>query len=252
MVDEAFFPAGAVPHEAEALRQIGRVSLAEQVHDELARGLSTGRFLPGTRLVVRDLAEVMGLSPTPVREALQQLVAEGALTQEAGRSFRVPEFTGSDYEELRSLRVMLEGEAAASAALRIGDEAIARLASIHEQLIAAKAAEDYKAAIFWNQAFHLGVSAESGNRRLLRLVNGLWLQMGPLLNMLYLRTGSDRQQDSDLAPEARHAHEVLLDAFRNRDPEAARAALQGDINGGSAEILDAIAKRRKSAKRTRS
>lgn len=226
-----------------SLRQIGRVSLTEQVHVELTRGLITGRFLPGTRLLVRDLAEEMGLSPTPVREALQQLVAEGALTQEAGRSFRVPEFTPEDYLELRDLRLNLEGEAAAAAALRISGAAIGQLTAIHRQLLAAKVAEDYKAALSYNQAFHLGVCAEAGNNRLLRLVSVLWLQTGPLLNILYPRA------DSPTGSSGPHPHETLLQAFRDRDAVAARAALRQDILDASTDILEAIAIRLSDPKR---
>lgn len=223
------------------LRNLGRINLTEEARKELARGLSTGRFLPGAKLRIRDLAEEMGISPTPVREALQQLVAEGALLQVAGRSLRVPELDAEDYLELRNLRVMLEGEAAALAAARISDEAIDHLEDVHARLADAKAREDFQSALIFNQEFHLRVCAESGNQRLYRIVDGLWLQMGPLLNVLY--TGSGAGGDD----EARHWHLTLIDALRARRARAARAALQNDIVGSSDAILAALKARQPAA-----
>lgn len=216
------------------LRSLARTNLAEEAHRELARGLSSGRFLPGARLGIRELAEEMGISPTPIREALQQLVAEGAFTQIAGRSFRVPVLGAQDYLELRRLRVMLEGDAAAEAALRITPAAIAELEALHDQLARARAVEDYKTALSYNQQFHLRICAESGNQRLLRIVEGLWLQMGPLLNVLYprIRTPGDAT--------GAHPHVQVTQALHRRDPEAARRALQDDIMGGAEDILAAL------------
>lgn len=235
--------AGPTAPEPERLRCLGRTNLTEEVHQELARGLSTGRLLPGARLGIRDLAEEMGISPTPVREALQQLVAEGALSQIAGRSFRVPELGPEDYLELRNLRVMLEGEAAALAARRITADTIDHLDAVHARLAGAKTRADFKSALIHNQEFHLRVCAESGNQRLCRIVDGLWLQMGPLMNVLYTRSGVPTDDSR------RHRHLQLLDAFRARDPEAARAALQEDITGGSEEILAALRHRQPSSAR---
>ena len=234
---------GSAALEPKGLRSLGRTNLTEDVPQELARGLSTGRLLPGSRLGIRDLAEEMGISPTPVREALQQLVAEGALSQIAGRSFRVPELGPEDYLELRNLRVMLEGEAAALTSLRITPETIEHLEAVHARLADAKQRADFKSALIHNQEFHLRVCAESGSPRLYRIVDGLWLQMGPLMNVLYTRSSVPTDESK------RHWHLQLLDAFRARDPEAARSALQSDITGGSEEILTALKLRQQSAAR---
>lgn len=222
------------PTDGRPLRSLGRINLTDDAHREIARGLSIGRFLPGAKLVIRDLAEELNISPTPVREALQQLVAEGVLVQEAGRSFRVPELGPDDYHDLRNLRVLIEGEAAAMAATRIQPEAIDQLDAIHAELVAAVAQSDFKAALVCNQQFHLRVCIESGSPRLYRIVDGLWLQMGPLLNMLYTQV---RVHNASMD---RHWHLLLTDAFRQRDAEKARFALQSDIAGRSDRILAAL------------
>ena len=193
----------------------------------------TGRFLPGSKLNIRDLASALNISPTPVREALVQLAAEGALTQVAGRSFRVAALTSEDYVELRDLRLNLEGVSAAEAATKIKDPAIKQLEEMHERLVRAKADLDFKSALMWNQEFHLQVCAEAQLPRLLRIVEGLWLQMGPLLNTLYARREMPRRD----TVEAEHSHMVIIKAFRHRDAESARMAMQADISGSSDEIL---------------
>lgn len=215
------------------IRNLQRVNLMGEAYKELKRGLMTGRFLPGLKLNIRDLAAAMNISPTPVREALVQLAAEGALTQMAGRSFRVVLLSPEDYVELRDLRLNLEGVGAAEAARKIDEDAIRHLEEVHERLIQAKAELDFKSALIWNQEFHLRVCAEARLPRLLRIVEGLWLQMGPLLNMLYARRGMPRAGVS----EVDHSHVQMIEAFRARDPEAAREAMQSDIAGGSDEIL---------------
>ena len=232
---ESTTPAGGeTAPELGKLRNLERVNLMSEAYKELRRGLMTGRFLPGLKLNIRDLAAAMNISPTPVREALVQLAAEGALSQTAGRSFRVPVTTPADYIELRDLRFNLEGVGAAEAARKIEEPAIAHLEEVHARLVAAKAALDYKAAMIWNHEFHLRVCAEAQLPRLLRIVEGLWLQMGPLLNMLYAHRPMPPAGRPDEAP---HHHVVLIAAFRARDAEAARNALQADIAGGSEAIL---------------
>lgn len=216
-----------------SLRNLERVSLMSEVYDELRLGLMAGRFLPGTKFNIRDVAAAMNISPTPVREALVQLAAEGALSQSAGRSFQVAMMSPEDYIELRDLRINLEGVGAAEAALKISKRDIHELEAIHEKLVHAKASADYKLALHLNQEFHLGVCAQARLSRLQKIIEGLWLQMGPLLNMLYARREMPRAQPGDF----KHYHVLLTDAMHARDPEAARAAMQGDIAGGSDEIL---------------
>lgn len=215
---------------AEGLRSLAHVNLAQEAYGELKRGLMTGGFRPGAKLTIRDLASAMGISPTPVREALVQLAAEGALEQTAGRSFVVPQLDAESYEDLRLLRELTEGEAAFRAAGLATNKTIAELTRLHEHLIEAKNSADYRSALVWNQRFHLELAATGGSRRLLRIVEGLWLQMGPLLNVLY------EHRDVPSLGE-RHSHLTVIEALHNRDGVAARAAIQADIAGSATAIL---------------
>lgn len=216
--------------QAEGIRSLAHVNLAQEAYGELKRGLMAGGFRPSSKLTIRELASAMGISPTPVREALVQLAAEGALEQTAGRSFVVPNLDAESYEDLRRLRELTEGEAAFRAAGRATDATIAELTRLHEHLIEAKSSADYRSALVWNQRFHFELAAAGGSRRLLRIVEGLWLQMGPLLNVLY--------ENRDVPSRGeRHSHLMVIEALHNRDGAAARDAIQADISGSATAIL---------------
>src|SRR6187399_2056657 len=92
-------------------------SLRSQVYDSLRDALTAGRFAPGQKLSFRFIAGSLGVSLTPVREAIRRLVAEGAFEMRPNRSVRVPLMTRDKVLELRDLRMELEGLASAKAAL---------------------------------------------------------------------------------------------------------------------------------------
>ncbi len=87
-------------------------NLQERLYQRLREDLLAGRFQPGERLKIRDLANQWGTSPMPVRAALQRLVAEGALEGEAQRSLRVPLMTRERFLQILQVRLSLEGLAA--------------------------------------------------------------------------------------------------------------------------------------------
>ena len=91
-------------------------SLRTRVYDSLRDALTAGQFTPGQKLSFRYIAGTLGVSLTPVREAIRRLVAEGALEMRPGRSVRVPLMTQAKILELRDMRLTLEGLAAEKAA----------------------------------------------------------------------------------------------------------------------------------------
>lgn len=209
---------------APALEQVVRANLAAQAHGKLRKALSTGELRPGERLNGRALAARLGTSLTPVREALLQLVAEGGLEMQAGKSFTVPVPTRAAYLELRDLRLVLEGMAAERAAAAVTPPALTRLAAAHRKLSNAKLKGDFAGALRWNEEFHLGLAAAAGMPRLLRLIEGLWIQSGPFLN--------DLRADWPHTVAEPHPHVLVLQALEARDGMAAAAAIRRDIQEG--------------------
>ena len=111
------------PHEFEivdlAETVLSRESISQQAYLAIRRALMGGQFAPGAKLILRTVAASLGISSTPVREALLKLASENALTLDVRGTVRVPEMTRDKYIEIRDLRVLLEGEAAARAAVAI-------------------------------------------------------------------------------------------------------------------------------------
>lgn len=206
-----------------------RENLAGRVYEELRTALFEGRMRPGQRLKIRDLAAAMQVSETPVREAVVQLARERALRLEAARSITVAGLTLAQYLELRSIRVELEGLAAAEAARRIRPEAIEAMTRAHEALTAAEAAGDAAPANRANWSFHYGLYRGAAMPELLAIIEGIWLRNGPMHAFLY--------PDAPPTYPGRHRHLDILDGLRTRDPAATRAALAADLVEGGANLV---------------
>jgi DNA-binding GntR family transcriptional regulator len=206
-----------------------RDSLNAQAYNRLCRDLKASRFAPGEKLKLRDLAAEMGISPTPVREALARLISEQALEQVGHHSVRVPVMSEERFAEVRTLRLMLEGEAASRAAARAGTEDIRRLEAIHERMAALREAGDTAGELVESERFHMEVCALAGMPVLQRMVEGLWLQCGPLLKALQTHAlGQPRKQ---------HPHLMVLRGLRKHDGDAARRGIHDEIDRTTAPIL---------------
>jgi DNA-binding GntR family transcriptional regulator len=204
-------------------------SLTARVHAELRAELMHGRLQPGQRLKIRDLARAMGVSETPVREAVMQLVREGALELRHAAAIRVARLDLSGYLELRQIRLRLEGLAAEEAARRATTAAVAALEAEHALLVAAEAAQTWQAAIEANFRFHHGLWRLAAMPHLLAILEGIWLRNGPLLNLLY--------PDAMPSYAGRHRHLDILDGLRARDAEHTRVAVHADLIEGGRGLL---------------
>lgn len=201
---------------------LDRGNLHQRAYAVIRQGLMSGRFQPGQKLLLRPLASELGISVTPVREALLQLVSEQALTTDSSRSMAVPVVGLGRFLEIRDLRIELEGRAveAASRLARAAD--IAALAKLQRQLLEHRRTGNFFGALSVNERFHFGIYRLARMPVLFRIVEGLWVQIGPVLTRLYNRVEKG-------AIDMQHPHDVLLLAMRRRDGPAARAALASDI-----------------------
>jgi len=136
-------------------------TLGQQVYRRLYDRLMSGALLPGAKLNLRGLAEELGTSMQPIREAASRLAAEGALELAPNRLIRVPCFSRSQTDELWSMRVLLDGYVAALFATWAEPEEIARLVAINESLRAGYATHDWQRIY----AGRTGVGPDIGCRR---------------------------------------------------------------------------------------
>lgn len=196
-------------------------NLQEQLYQNIRAGLLVGRFQPGERLKLRDLAAQWGTSPMPVRAALQRLVAEGALEGEPQRSVRVPAMTRQRYEHIFQVRMGLEGLAVELAVPRLSAADLDGLRDCVRRMdlaIEQRQVQDYLNA---NSQFHLHLYGACGNPVLLRSIESLWLQIGPFFNRLF--TGAD------LSLRLNDFHEDAFAAIEAGDARAARQAMEQDL-----------------------
>jgi len=194
--------------------------LGAQIYQQLRHGLMAGRYEPGQKLKLRDLADRLGTSVTPVREALARLVSDQVLVQVDYRSVCVAVMDLERFDEVRELRLDLEGKGAARAAGCATSADIADLQAIHVRLLDARARDSYPDILLANQQFHLSLCRTARMPVLLRLVEALWVQCGPLMH------GMTRWP---VVKPKQHPHVAIIEALRARDGERARAALQHDI-----------------------
>lgn len=202
--------------------------LSEIVYAKLRRSLMRAEMKPHERLKVRALAQKMGTSETPVREALFQLAHEGAIEIRPRYYIRVRRLTHAEYTEIRDIRLQLEPLAGERALPHIDDAVIDELAATHDALVAAEASGDWQTALQTNFDFHFGLYTRSGMPTLTEVLEGLWIRIGPLLSELY--------PDAHPTYSERHQHLNVLDALRARDAYALREAIRMDLMEGGRNL----------------
>lgn len=220
----------------ELMTPLKRQTLSADVYEQLKELLMAGRMMPGEQISLRGTAAALGVSVMPVREAVHRLAAEQALELTPNRALRVPTMTVSQFREITCIRVNLEGLATERAASLLSEAAIAEIAALHERFAAemAQPQPDGAQLISLNKALHFAIYEGAAMPMLMRMIESLWLRIGPILNY-DLRSGSRRIRDG--AAVSHHAG--LVDALRRRDGAAARAALAGDIESAADFIVSA-------------
>jgi len=196
-------------------------SLRSQVYDSLRDALTAGRFTPGQKLSFRFIAGSLGVSLTPVREAIRRLVAEGAFEMRPNRSVRVPLMTRDKILELRDIRLAVEGLATEKAALLTTREQAANLRRIAAELMAVRTRGDTVADRQKIREFHFTLYAIANQPTLLRVIEGLWLQTGPYMNLLY--------PDFIASPRGPERRLRIVRALQAHDGATARREMEGDI-----------------------
>ena len=205
-------------------------NLSTAVYGALCDGLMQGRFQPGDRLKIRDLAEQFGTSVTPIRDAILRLANDEAVTFRSPRDIRIAGLSQERYREIRAIRVRLEGLAAETAAQVATSADIQALEQIVRENEAAIAAGDRLTGTQLNQAFHFMLPQIAGLPVLTSILRRLWLQMGPHISGAYLAGGRAMIDH----------HYPVIEALKRHDPAAASMAIVDDILLGGKPILDRI------------
>lgn len=204
--------------------------LSSSVYKRLKDQLMRAELAPQQRLKVRELAQMMGTSETPVREALVQLSREGAIEIKPRYHIRVRRISYREYQEIRDMRLALEAMAAEKALPHVTEADIRALEERHRQLIHAEETGDWQTALQANFDFHFDLYRKSGADHLIGVLEGLWVRIGPFLSSLY--------PDAKPTYVGRHQHENVLAALRARDAYALRMAIRQDLIEGGAALVN--------------
>jgi DNA-binding GntR family transcriptional regulator len=184
-------------------------SLREQAGQVIRASIVAGELAPGEIYSAAALAERLGVSATPVREAMLDLAGAGLVEPVRNRGFRVLTAEDADLDEISQLRLLLEVPATRIVVERATDDEIAALYEIVAAIEAAAEAGDVPALLLVDRRFHLGLLRLTGNGRLVRLV-------GQLRDQTRLGAREPLVASGHLMASARQ-HRAVLDAVRDRD-----------------------------------
>ena len=196
-------------------------TLQDSTYQRLRQWVTVGRFLPGERLKIHDIARQLGTGVMPVRSALQRLAAEGALVNVPHAGMLVPRLSKTEFDDVLQTRLLLEGEAAERGALRLEVADIAELDALEHAMDEALAARDAKAYLDANERFHLRLYQAAASPTLMGLIETVWLKVGPLSNRLF--------DAPDALPVLNQAHGELMRALHQRDGAGVRRAVEQDL-----------------------
>ena len=212
-------------------------SLQRQIHDQLLGRILRGELEPGERISPPEIAAALGVSITPVRDAVNQMAAEGLVTVMPRRGTVVSPVSIRDIEELYEIRLIIEPEAAELAAARATPDELARVQELAERLEAAPRSgasgvddpETYLQEIATDAELHAAVVAAAHNQRLDTLYAGL------RTHVLIARAVFPRLYRGQ--PHRRGEHQRVVDAIAARDGGAAREAMAVHLRRALADTL---------------
>lgn len=218
-------------YSAEA-STVTKLSFTERIYGQLRLALMSGLYEPGSKLNISNLAAAYQTSQTPVREAVIQLVADGALELRHGHQPRVPILSIPRYLEIRQTRLPLERLAAELGAADMTGRDIAELKQHQNEFLRAEEEQDWKKALSANQSFHFAIYRKSNNGVLVKAIENLWLLAGPFV-------GNQYPLIKGLTFDV-HPHDRIIDALKRHDAASAGELIVSDLLEGSQRILDKI------------
>jgi DNA-binding GntR family transcriptional regulator len=219
-----------------ALRQVNHTRLSDQAYEVLRDSILRRELPPGYRLDLDDLQSQLGVSRTPLKEAIGRLATEGLITVVPRRGSYVTELTAHDVAERFDVRQILELGAVEEIIDRLTDEHLDRLREVYADLRALTTPEgitsDYFGYLDKDREFHHTILSIAGNKLLLELYEGLNLHL-QVAKVFYLaqdkRTGL-----------VGYEHQEILRALEARDAEALRATLREHIQSAKQAVVFGI------------
>lgn len=207
---------------------VARPQLSQDVSRYVRRRIFDGAYAAGEYVRLEQLAAELGVSVTPVREALLELRAEGLLVQQPHRGFMVLPVTGRDIADVSTVQAHIGGELAARAAANITDEQLTQLKDLQAQLEDAYKQHDRERAVRLNHEFHRAINLAADSPKLAQLM-GQITRYAPEAVFPTVE-GWPGQSVKD--------HRRVIAALEKRDEERARTAMAEHFVAGVAPLVE--------------
>ncbi len=219
------------------MRDGGKGSRPVGTLERLRALILTGEYGPDERLIEEQLADRLGVSRTPVRQALAMLEAEGLVEITPNRGATVRSFSVDDVWDIYDLRAVLEGHAARRAAGRIENGELERLRELAGEMERLPGRfddheEESRALVALNQEFHGTIVEASRNRRLERLINRT-VEIPLMFKAFFWYTPHERTISN-------HYHRQILEALENGDADRAEIIMREHVYEGRDFVIGAL------------
>ncbi len=212
------------------------------VADQLRAAIQQGQLKPGEWLRQERLAQELGVSQMPIREALKELAADGMIEYLPFRGVRVMEYSADDVEDLYAHRSFLEGHAAFNAAQQITPEEISTLKDLQAQMkkrLRPRHIAEYREL---NRQFHETISTASRRAYLIRALNQMWIVFPTMLLSNFADTMGQPLPNRDRRDPAEH--DAIIAALENRNSAQAEQLVRQHIESAGKQLINAIKARR--------
>jgi DNA-binding GntR family transcriptional regulator len=206
--------------------------LREVIFNTLREAIIIGELKPGERLMEVQLAEKMGVSRTPVREAIRKLELEGLVDMRARRGAQVADLSVKDIMDVLEVRATLDGLATALSATRITEEEIKELKHVNSQFISFVEKENLQGTIKKDVEFHDIIYHSSRNEKLIQIANNLREQI-QRFRVIYLK-------DFNSTKEIIKEHKDIFDAIQSKEPQLAQELAQKHIKKQEESIINSL------------
>ncbi len=206
-----------------------RMSLTMQVEVSLKSALIVGALKPGARLITKEIADQLGTSITPVREALLRLVSAGALHATPAQAFLVPEVCRERYLEINIIRKQVEGMAVEVACTNLDADKMKKLQQLAASYQEALTGSNIEQTLQANRTFRFCLYDYAEMPTLTAIIEQLWVRIGPCFNYLY--------PSSESLMRSHGAYDGLLSSLEKGQCAESKQAIIDAIEVGETILL---------------
>ena len=217
------------------LKLINKDTLWDKAYFSLKSALLAGKFVPGERIILRKVAQDLGISLTPVRDAINRLAAENVLERGGvgqGGGASVPLLNANEFDQLMSIRSSLEPLAAEAAAKNASKAEIVEISNMLNRMKDLAETGNLASYLDAHYQFHFGIYKLANQAILLQAIEGAWLRCGPTLNLALpaYKPGQKRHK----------YHLAALNALKKGNGVGVAQAIRADIDSARLDICNLL------------